>query len=96
MRLTQQQRQTILDTVHARLGNTARARLFGSRVDDNAIGGDVDLLIETPERISLASELSLSAQLAWQLGEPVDVIITFPGQKQKPLVELAKRTGVEL
>lgn len=96
MRLTEEQRNTIRRLVREVLGASARVLLFGSRVDDEAIGGDVDLLIEAAQKMPLATELSLAAKLGQQLGQPVDVIVTWPTQKSRPIVEIAKRTGVAL
>ncbi len=48
MRLTPTQIDTINSTAQAVLGQGARVTLFGSRVDDQARGGDVDLMIEVP------------------------------------------------
>ena len=46
MRLTVSKRLTIRDTVRTVVGAGARVRLFGSRTDDSARGGDIDLLVE--------------------------------------------------
>ncbi len=43
MRLTPAQITTILDTVRKVAGPDARVRLFGSRLDDHARGGDIGL-----------------------------------------------------
>lgn len=96
MRLTEEQHSTINRLVGDTFGTPVRVLLFGSRVDDNTMGGDVDLLVETASQHPLASELSLEAKLEQQLGEPVDLITTLAGQKGKPIVEIARLTGVEL
>lgn len=96
MRLTNEQKSTIRRLVKEAFGDAAHVRLFGSRVDDDAMGGDVDLLVETPERVALAAELKLAANLENQLGEPVDIITTSAARQKRPIVEIAKLTGIEL
>jgi len=44
MRLTQAERHLLKDHLHA-LSDEAKLYLFGSRVDDDARGGDIDLLV---------------------------------------------------
>lgn len=96
MRLSQSQARTIRSLVHSNLGDQAQLRLFGSRTNDKAIGGDIDLLIELPQKIALAKEIGLVAQLEHQLGCPVDVVTTWPGQRPRPIVEIARLTEIPL
>jgi len=49
MRLSAASRKTIHDIVCDMPGSGATVRLFGSRVDDAARGGDIDLLVEVDE-----------------------------------------------
>ncbi|QSR36033.1 hypothetical protein CFI10_13690 [Marinobacterium iners] len=46
MRLTPKQHQIIVTTLCRYFGQNSRILLLGSRVDDNARGGDIDLYIE--------------------------------------------------
>ncbi len=46
MRLTDQERRTIVEAVTAEFGPTVTLRLFGSRLDDAQRGGDIDLFID--------------------------------------------------
>lgn len=96
MRINDEQRKIILSEVHQAFGPHARVRLFGSRVDDSAIGGDIDLLVELEKKHSLRVEISLVAQLEGRLNKPVDMITTWPTRKAQPIVEIAKLTGIEL
>lgn len=96
MRLTDQQIQTIRQLLHDGFGAHAQVRVFGSRTDDNRTGGDIDLLVELPEKVPLAREISVSAKLEHQLGQVVDVITTWPDQPYRPIVELARLTGIRL
>ena len=86
MRLSASQKETIVQRVAELAGSAARTIVFGSRVREDAFGGDIDLLIETPEQLPLATELKLIAQLEQELGCPVDVVTTFPAQHSKPIL----------
>ncbi|WP_041718283.1 nucleotidyltransferase domain-containing protein [Alkalilimnicola ehrlichii MLHE-1] len=99
MRLTSQQIATIRKAVAEQLGEDARVRLFGSRVDDAARGGDIDLLVETDRilanRPAEASRLAAKLQLA--LGDQrIDVLIIDPATRMQPIHKVARETGVAL
>ncbi|MFA7240761.1 MAG: nucleotidyltransferase domain-containing protein [Sulfuricellaceae bacterium] len=96
MRLDPHQRQTILETSHRFLGEDATVLLFGSRVDDAAKGGDVDLYIETPQPPGIWRQAQLLAELEKQLGLSVDLVLHAQGEPEKPIHRIAKLTGVAL
>ncbi len=56
MRLNNEQIAVIVEAVADLGGSDAEVFLFGSRVDDEARGGDVDLLIETEARLSVLEQ----------------------------------------
>lgn len=70
--------------------------LFGSRVDDAAKGGDVDLYIETRESPGIWRKAQLLAELEKCLGLPVDLVLHAQGEPEKPIHRIAKLTGVSL
>lgn len=80
-------------------GVDARLRLFGSRLDDAARGGDVDLLLEVPAPVArpavLAARVGARASRLMH-GRKVDVVLTAPNLKRLPIHEVALRDGVEL
>jgi len=51
MRLSQRQVNVIQQAVAELAGKDATVRLFGSCADDNARGGDIDLLVEIPHSV---------------------------------------------
>lgn len=74
-------------------------RLFGSRLDDNASGGDVDLLLEVPEPVERPALLSarFGARVSRALGgRKVDVLIAAPNLARLPIHELAIERGQRL
>ena len=101
MRLTAAQIEAIRQAVRAVYGPASQVRLFGSRVDDDRRGGDIDLLVElsavpAPGRVSLEARLALLARLEHQLGErKVDVVVAPPGD-YRPIVVQARASGVLL
>lgn len=99
MRITDYQRQVIREEAAGVFGDTAVARVFGSRADDNARGGDIDLLIESPEVIprQRKKSLELVARLQMRLGDqPIDVLVIDPATPRQAVHEQASRTGIRL
>lgn len=99
MRLSQQQIEIIRSTAHQLLGARARVTLFGSRVDDQRKGGDVDLMVEVSEAID--EPALVSARLASRVsramdGRKVDVLLKAPNLMQQPIHQIAQQTGVVL
>ncbi|MDN5872407.1 MAG: nucleotidyltransferase domain-containing protein [Nitrococcus sp.] len=99
MRLTSEQARVIREKVHAAFGASARVYLFGSRLDDTARGGDVDLYVEVSHlvqnRAAAASRLTAELQLA--LGDQhIDVLVTDPNTTREPIHEQARAKGIEL
>lgn len=95
MRLTVSEQQVILGAIRAREPR-AEVYLFGSRVDDAARGGDVDLYIETPTRVGVWRKAQLLAELEKRLGLSVDLVLHTMDEPEKPLHRIAKLTGVAL
>ncbi len=99
MRLTDTQRTIILEEMQRHFGVGARALLFGSRVRDDALGGDIDLHVQTESSAeeALACELKLYAVLQRRLGEQrIDIV---EHRRDSPIWVIdaeAHKTGVEL
>jgi predicted nucleotidyltransferase len=93
MRLTQAERTEITRSIAER-DPSAAVYLFGSRVDDSARGGDLDLLVLSRE-ISLWDRLDILAALHRTLGEQKIDLIVYP-DLSKPFARIAAREGVLL
>ena len=77
MRLTSAQIDTIKSTATAVLGEGVQVTLFGSRVDDAAKGGDVDLMVEVNQVLlepALAAARIASRVSRAMHGRKVDVL----------------------
>ena len=70
MRLNEKVSEIIKSEVANQFGPDAVVRLFGSRVDDTQLGGDIDLLVETkgPLEHHIQAECKLAAWLFNRLG----------------------------
>ena len=99
MRLTPATRRIIKELVLEVFGPNATVRVFGSRANDAARGGDIDLLVECSEPVKdrLRKTLALTARLQSRLGDQrIDVIVADPQTKLQSVHEVARRTGVPL
>ena len=99
MRLTQSQIAEIREIVVEVAGRDATVRLFGSRLDDAAKGGDVDLMVEVPHPVEKPAPLA--ARIAGRIsramaGRKVDVVISAPNLMRLPIHEAAFSKGVLL
>jgi predicted nucleotidyltransferase len=99
MRLSQRTQQIIRDTAREIFGIEANVKLFGSRVNDAARGGDIDLLIELPmvtpdiER----KTMQLIARLQIRIGDqPIDVLVIDPATPRQSIHDQALTTGISL
>lgn len=95
MRLSPAQIDTIRQAARQNFGADVLIWLFGSRTDDAKRGGDVDLYVETTQRVALMSALRCKIALEDSLDLPVDLIVKEPG-KEKPIYTLARSQGVRL
>ena len=80
-------------------GSDATVWLFGSRVDDAARGGDIDLLVRSEKAVRERERkaLQLVAKLQLNLGDqPIDVLVLDPEIVIQSVHEEAIRTGVKL
>ena len=99
MRLSSQTQTIIRETAREIFGPQAKTMVFGSRVDDTARGGDIDLIVqlEQPVQQRERKALQLVARLQMRLGmQPIDVLVVDPQTEILPVHEEAIRTGVRL
>lgn len=96
MRLSPEQIDIILNTVHAQAGADARVVLFGSRTDEKKQGGDIDLLIESSPALGLMQRARIKHLLETALGIPVDIVAKSTGAPPRPFQAIALATGISL
>ena len=83
----------ILDCIRQQFGADASVMLFGSRLDDTARGGDVDLLVESTARATLRQRALVTMALENALNLPVDIVALQRGTPGSAFARLARRCG---
>lgn len=96
MRLSDQQIGLILQIVKELEGPDAQPYLFGSRTNDAAKGGDVDLFIESAEPMPLLRRARLKMQLESALALPVDLVCKARNQEATAFQTIAMRQAIKL
>ena len=95
VRLTLHQKDAILAAV-GRQDPDARVILFGSRADDRAKGGDIDLLIVS-DRIGLHQEWEIRRDILDKIGwQKLDLVVHRSNQLDSPIAGIAMENGIPL
>lgn len=97
MRLKEEHKEFIKNTAKLYFGKDVKIFLFGSRVNDEIRGGDIDLYLETSSKENLLDrKLKMLVQLKNKLGDQkIDLIVnnfTF----NKEIFSVAKNEGILL
>ncbi|MCL7931565.1 nucleotidyltransferase domain-containing protein [Halomonas llamarensis] len=100
MRLTPEQVAVIEYTLRHYFGKQSEICVFGSRVDDHARGGDIDLYIE-PEKTGAAevfdAKIEALVALKQVLGDQrIDLVINRGCGEMLPIYTHAKATGIKI
>ncbi len=96
MRLSHEQIQLIRHIASQLTGDSSRVRVFGSRLDDAARGGDIDLLLELTDSTDNPALIAaqFSARVSRALGgQKVDVLVTAPNLMRLPIHDIALKQG---
>lgn len=95
MRLSKNQIIKIKSIIVKNTHRNSQVYLFGSRLDNNKKGGDIDLLIKTDEPIALKTLLKTKIALEDMLMLPVDVI-NYPQSQATSFQKLAYAQAVQI
>ena len=96
MRLTDHQARAIMQLAHEIAGERAQVRVFGSRLDDRARGGDLDLMLELSEPAAnpaLMAALFSARVTRLMEGRKVDVLLAAPNLMRLPIHDIAFKEG---
>lgn len=93
MRLANEEQSAISDAIH-QIDAAASIYLFGSRTDDTAKGGDIDLLVLS-KKIDLMAKLEILAQLHQKLGDRKIDIAIYP-DATRPFPRMVMQEAIRL
>ncbi len=95
MRLQTKELDIIRQVAKEIYGSNVKVYLFGSRTDDSKRGGDIDLLVRTPQqKKGVLSRIRMIARLKELLGDQkIDVISDY---EQSTVAEEALKQGILL
>jgi predicted nucleotidyltransferase len=100
MRISNQQKEKILEAVRKSFGDSAVVYLFGSRADDSKKGGDIDLLIESDiDRAEHFTRMIKAVSgIQRSIGDQkIDMIVSSDvNSDTRVIVREAVRTGIRL
>ena len=100
MRLSPAQIEAIKQEAEHFFGAQAEVWLFGSRMDDTAKGGDVDLFVSAASSDAdqlAAARFAFLARLKRRIGDrKIDLVLQRVGGDLLPIYELARQQGVKL
>lgn len=95
MRLKDSERRVIGEAIRQR-DASAKVYLFGSRVDDQRVGGDIDILVLS-DRIDFRDQLSIRRDILDAIGwQKLDLIVDQEERPRRAISRIALETGVEL
>ena len=99
MRLTPHEIDQIRRVAERIFGADVQVFLFGSRTDDTARGGDIDLLIDTPrtELMTYDNRITFLVDVKKAIGDrKIDVLYNKPERQDEPIIIHAQKTGIPL
>ncbi len=95
MRLSKDELNAIREEIF-RQDAQAEAYLYGSRTDEGARGGDIDLLVVS-EKLGFRDVVRLRTRILDRIGwQQLDLVVKRREQLTEPLAAVALETGVKL
>ncbi|MFM8453527.1 MAG: nucleotidyltransferase domain-containing protein [Gammaproteobacteria bacterium] len=107
MRLSAKVKSALLECFKNHFPSGTELWIFGSRVDDTALGGDLDLYVEYPKKKHPESlvfkeaydrKLKFLVELKSKIGhQKIDLVLNLPGiSEELPIYTIAKQEGIRL
>jgi predicted nucleotidyltransferase len=95
MRIAKEQLDFLKHEVH-KYAPEAKLYLFGSRVDDQKRGGDIDIMILSNELLSLDQKWDVKIKFYEKFGDQKIDLVNFTFEDQDSFKELVLLEGLEI
>jgi len=96
MRISKNDIDIIKDVISSHIKNP-KILLFGSRLYDEKKGGDIDILVQTSQNITLKKQLEILSELEIKgIERKVDLLFQTPYTKEQNIFKTAKNEGILL
>lgn len=95
MRISKEQAEYLKKSILAFLPD-AKIYLFGSRVDDQKRGGDIDIMILSHKKLSWKEKAKIRQQFFKKFGEQKIDIVCFSFNDKSSLKEIVLHEGIRL
>jgi len=87
----------IIKSVISKYIDNAKVILFGSRVYDHKKGGDIDILVQTTQNITLREQITILTEFELQgILRKVDLLVQTPYAPKQNIFETAVKEGIIL
>ncbi len=98
MRLSQYEIESIKQSAGRHFGSGVQVFLFGSRVDDSARGGDIDLFIKAESgRLNSRNKVAFISDLIIRVGERrIDVVLDNERRRSEQFFKTIEKTAVKV
>lgn len=99
MRLTEYEQHIIVQAIHTYFPNDKDIYLFGSRVDDTATGGDIDVFVDlkSQDHQSVLHRCQSVSAIQMALGDQkIDLIVRQPDSSPQAIYQEALQYGKSL
>lgn len=99
MRLCKNEIESIVSLANQFFGSDVQVFLFGSRIDDQKRGGDIDLFIRNSDgKIPSAHEkVQFASALIMAIGEQkIDIVTDHPARRNSEFYKTIIQTGIQL
>ena len=99
MRLSKFEIDNIKSLAYIHFGKDVQVFLFGSRIDDQNRGGDIDLFIHNSneDRLNIQTKINFLTDLMLKIGEQkIDVVLDTKEARNSGFYKTIYQTGIQL